>query len=227
MRFLALALVIASCTPATAPAYPELSEVSRSVARIEGVACSFNIVGTAVFVDANQAITNAHVMAGVTNPSIRLPGGKVIEAELVGFDPERDLALLVVEPSDLTDAGFIVRPARLTEAEEGDTGMIAPLDADGNIYLLPYEVRREIIATGADIYREGDTFRAALDLAANIEPGDSGAGLFDGKGDLVGIAFASSRGQDLVTYAIAASEVTAFLQETDMTTPADPGPCIE
>jgi S1-C subfamily serine protease len=226
MRFLILALLVASCTFGTSATYPELAEVSQSVARVEGVACSFDIIGTAVFIEVNQVITNAHVMAGVTQPSLLLPGGAAIDAELVGFDSDRDLALLVVDPSDLTDAGFIVRPARLAEATEGDTGMIAPLDRDGAIRLLPYEVRRQIIATGADIYREGDTLRSALDLEANIEPGDSGAGLFDGEGNLVGIAFASSRQQDLVTYAIAASEVTEFLAETDPTSPADSGPCI-
>lgn len=226
MRIFIVAILLASCTTATAATYPEESEVAQSVARIEGVACSFNIVGTAVFIEVNQVITNAHVVAGVSDPALRLPGGMTIDAKLVGFDSDRDLALLVVNPTDLTNAGFIVRPARLAEANEGDTGMIAPLDKDGTIHLLPYVVRRQIIATGADIYREGDTIRAALDLEANIEPGDSGAGLFDGDGNLVGIAFASSRKQDLVTYAISASEVTEFLAETDVTTTVDSGPCI-
>lgn len=226
MRYVVVAILLASCASSAEPTYPELTDVERSVARVEGVACNFDIVGTAVFIESDQLVTNAHVVAGVEELFVRLPGGQVVSASLVGFDSDRDLALLTVEPAALTNAGFIVRPALLGVAQEGDTGMIAPLGQDGTIELLPYEVRRQILATGADIYREGNTLRSALDLEADIDPGDSGAGLFDGEGSLVGIVFASSRQKDLVTYAIAATEVTEFLAETDATTPVESGPCI-
>lgn len=206
--------------------YPTEAQLSQQVARVEGVACNFDIVGTAVFVAPDQVVTNAHVVAGIESPALLLPGGRSVPAELVGFDADRDLALLVVEPTALTNTGFIVRPSTLVDPDEGDVGMIAPVDEDGTLRLLPYEIRREIVATGADIYREGSTLRQALDVAVDINPGDSGAGLFDGNGNLIGIAFASSRQQELVSYAIAASEIRAFIEETDVTTSASSGPCI-
>lgn len=227
MKSLGAVVLLLMLTACSADAtYPTEADLNQRVARVEGIACNFDIVGTAVFVAIDQVVTNAHVVAGIEQPSLRLPGGRSIDAELVGFDSDRDLALLVVDAEALTNTGFIARPSSLVDATEGDIGMIAPVTGEGTVRLLPYEIRREIVATGADIYREGSTFRQALDVAANISPGDSGAGLFDSEGNLIGIAFASSRNQELVTYAIAASEVRAFLDETDVTTPADSGPCI-
>jgi hypothetical protein len=49
--------------------------------------------------------------------------------------------------------------------------------------------------------------------------------LFDEAADVVGIAFASSRNSDGVTYAIAASELRSFLDTTDVNSPVDSGVC--
>ena len=109
-------------------------------------------------------------------------------------------------------------------AEAGESGTIAAVKRNLEVELIPYEVIRRITATGDDIYGEGDVARQAIEVAANVRPGVSGAALVNRKGEVVGVVFAESRTRQS-TYAVYASEIEAFIREVDVATEVPPGRC--
>lgn len=219
-RVLAVALstVVASCSPGGV----DTAVAGAATAHVRGVACGDDVVGTAVLVGDALAVTNAHVVAGLEVVELVLRGGAVGTAVPIGFDPESDLALLRTESPDLFDG---VDPVVLSDPTGSDTGLIVTVSEDGLVDTQPFGVRRLINATGPNIYREGETSRRALDVDADIGPGDSGAGLFNEAGEVVGIAFASSRNNDNVTYAVSAAEVRQFVDANRNSTMLQTGPC--
>jgi hypothetical protein len=74
----------------------------------------------------------------------------------------------------------------------------------------PARIRRAITAT-VRIEPAPAVRRAALDLAADVAPGDSGAAVVDGGGRVVGVLFATSSGRAHTAYAVAASALAALV----------------
>ncbi len=189
-----------------------------SVVHVSGVACGRGTIGGGMVVERGLVLTNAHVVAGTTEVGVLFAdGGGAVDARLVAFDPNRDLALLAVE----TAAAAI----ELGDDAPGTSGRFITVDDEGALDERPFVIRRGITATGEDIYREPGARRRALEVELSVDPGESGSGLFDADGRLVGVVFASSRTSDDLTYAVARSEVEAFLAEPRSDS-VDPGPCV-
>ena len=76
-----------------------LAEASRSVVRITGNAfeCGSNLSGSGFVVASDRVVTNAHVVAGVTEPIVEAPGQPALPGRVVAFDTENDLALIAVD----------------------------------------------------------------------------------------------------------------------------------
>ena len=62
-------------------------------------------------------MTNAHVVAGERDTAVDTDDGRRLDAEVVAFDPARDLAVLHVDDLDLT-------PLERADAGDGDTGAV-------------------------------------------------------------------------------------------------------
>lgn len=183
------------------------------VVGVHSVACEAASRGVGVVVGDERVLTNAHVVAGAD--TIEIDGR---EGLLIGFDANRDLALVAVRQ--------LARPGiEFGSVEVGDEGTLVAIDATTHHVRHPFRVRRRIRATGDDIYRDAGADRRALEVEVEFAPGWSGAGLFDDRGRLVGVAFAESRRMPGVAYAVAGSEITDFLASVD-DDPADPGPCL-
>ena len=216
-----LLVVGTACSQPNSSSYPEAVAVQPAAARVLALACGFVSEGVGVFVAPDLIATNAHVVAGGEQIQIRT-AESTIDATLVGFDPNLDLALLKTR---VMPPGVFVPEISDEDPIKGDIGLVAVFSDDGKFVTIPYEVTRAIVASGTDIYGQGKHFRRALDLETVIRPGDSGAALFDESARVVGIAFASSRSVDGVTYAIAASELRGFLEASDPSTTVDSGAC--
>lgn len=160
-----------------------------------------------------RVLTNAHVVAG--SDALEVDGRPAV---LVGFDANRDLALMAVP-------GLDRRAVELARADAGDSGTLVAIDATATTVTHPYEVRRTILATGEDIYRDEGAARRALEVDVEFQQGWSGSGLFDGHGRLVAVAFAESRRRPGVVYAVADAEIAGFLAGTGDDR-IDPGPCL-
>lgn len=144
-------------------------------------------------------VTNNHVIDQADEIQVKFVDGTVLPAELVGRDPQTDLALLKVESDE--DLPYV---------EFGDSDAIRVGDwviAVGNPFGLGGTVSAGIVsARGRDIH--AGPFDDFLQIDASINPGNSGGPTFDMNGKVVGVntAIASPTGASVgIGFAIPSS----------------------
>lgn len=207
--------------PPTVTGIPQavVDAVVPSTVKVEGIACRRIQDGSGFVAGPGLIVTNAHVVAGEDETVVQRSDGSEVRATVVAFDPRRDLAVL--------SAPGIDRPALpLTDVEEGATGAVFGHPGGGPLRAAPFQVGRTVTATGTDIYDRERTERKVLILAAGLAPGDSGAGLVDAQGRVVGVAFAIAPDRPGVAYALDIEELQAVLAG-DLAHEVDTGPCLE
>ena len=140
--------------------------------------------GSGVIVDAvnGYLLTNNHVIATAEEITVTLTDRRVFEAELVGADPETDVALLKIEADSLTALPL----ADSDELQVGDYVV-----AIGNPFGLGQTVTAGIVsAVGrSNLPRLGgpDSYQDFIQTDAAINVGNSGGALINLGGELVGI----------------------------------------
>lgn len=141
-------------------------------------------------------LTNNHVIAGATDIDVRLPDGREARAEVVGTDPETDLAVLRISMDRLP----AITLGRLEALQVGDVVL-----AIGNPFNVGQTVTSGIVSA---LGRQGlglSTFESFVQTDAAINPGNSGGALVDVRGHLVGIntaIFSRSGGSMGIGFAI-------------------------
>jgi len=164
---------------------------------------------TAMTVADGLVATAAHSLETARGAVLRNAAGAEVAAEVVYLDPDRDIALLAIEPSG--NNVFV-----LAQADEGAAVTIRTYASPDGIEIKDGTVLRLVSATLDGVGR-----RQALELAVVIDLGDSGAPVIDGDGNAVGMVFASSRNGDR-GWAVAAGELETAL--ADYGDPSDPEP---
>ena len=179
-----------------------------SMVKITGVAqaCNRGQEGSGWVIAPGRVVTNAHVVAGMETPAVRVRGvGPAYDATVVAFDPQRDLAVLDVP-------GLEAPALRLgPPLTANDNAVVAGFPLDGPYRLDSARVRRIIDATGSDIYGQPGIDREIYSLYARVEPGNSGGPLLSTAGQVVGIVFAKSLDDDSTGYALTLSEAKPVL----------------
>ncbi len=206
--------------PPTSTNIPQsvVDAVVPSTVKVEGVACRRIQEGSGFVVGNGLVVTNAHVVAGEDETIVQRSDGTTVRAQVVAFDPNRDLAVLAA-----TDLG---RPALRRDAiDEGGVGAAFGHPGGGALRAAPFSVGDKVTATGTDIYDRNRTTRQVLVLAADLQPGDSGSALIDPEGDVVGVVFAIALDRPGVAYALDLPELEAVLR-SDLSRPVDTGPCL-
>jgi S1-C subfamily serine protease len=197
------------------------SRVVQSVVKIEGRACHEITDGSGFVAAPELVVTNAHVVAGEEKTRVDTNGGRQLNATVVAFDSQRDVAVLRVRGLGLPVLGFAAR------VRTGDTGAVFGHPGGGPLRQSPARISDEIVAEGDDIYGTRSTRRNVLVLAAEVRPGDSGGPLVDPLGQVAGVAFATDRGGAAIGYALANSEIRPVLVSGAANpNPVDTGPCI-
>lgn len=140
--------------------------------------------GSGVIIDAAQAlvVTNYHVVAGARQMAVILSTGDALGCELVGQDPDNDLALLrLLDP-----------PAGLVALDLGDSSTLEvgqQVLAIGNPFGLDRTLTVGIVSSlGRTIRAEsGRIIEDIIQTDAAINPGNSGGPLLDTAGRVVGL----------------------------------------
>ncbi len=196
-----------------------VAAVSPSAVKITGVACNRVQEGSGfVTLGTDVVVTNAHVVAGQDDPRVERDDGQILDARVVVFDPNRDLAVLRVP-------GLSRNPLPVVDGGEGATGGVFGHPGGAPLRIQPFAVAEEVRAVGTDIYDQQRTEREVLILASSLRPGDSGSPLVDGAGRVVGVAFAIAPDDPNVAYALDVVELQAVLSQ-DLVTEVDTGPCL-
>jgi len=139
-----------------------------------------NSVGSGVIVDAAEGyiITNHHVIANADEILVTLTDRRQLKAELIGSDPETDIAVLKVDPMALTHLEF------------GDSDRLEVGDfvvAVGNPFGLGQTVTLGIVSA---VGRSGlgiEGYEDFIQTDASINPGNSGGALVSLSGKVIGI----------------------------------------
>ena len=135
--------------------------------------------GTGVVLTSDgYIITNAHVVAGADKVQVVCSDNRVLDAALVGFDANEDLAVLKVEATDLTPAEF------------GDSFALRcgdPVAAIGDPLGYRSTITDGIVsALDRDVEVDG-TSMVLIQTSAAINMGNSGGALINQYGQVVGI----------------------------------------
>jgi S1-C subfamily serine protease len=195
--------IIATAPPdPAATGLPAVRAAEASVVKVRGAAesCSRQVEGSGFVISSDHVMTNAHVVAGVTSPSIFI-GNRTVPARVVLFDPDRDVAVLYA-------AGLGLRPLSFAgEAEAGASAVVAGYPEDGPFTAVPARVRNRQQARAPDIYSRGMITRDIYAVRAIVRPGNSGGPLIATNGQVYGVVFAAATDDNETGYALTAGEV--------------------
>ena len=137
-------------------------------------------LGSGVIVDSKRGLvlTNNHVIANAIQITVTLRDGRQLDAEIVGADPETDIAELKMPTENLT---------ALKTSDSDDLRVGDFVVAIGNPFGLGQTVTSGIISA---LSRSGlgiEEYEDFIQTDASINPGNSGGALVNLRGELVGI----------------------------------------
>lgn len=215
--------------PATAPTAPPvalddpaLSAAAQSVARVSGTAfsCSRGMTGSGFVIADDRVVTNAHVVAGMEQFVVELPGRMAQAGSVVWFDPDQDLAVIAVETED---AAALPVAATL---QAGDTAAVAGYPYGGPFMLGQASVRSVGTAQVPDIYDSGSVSREIYALDARVSPGNSGGPVLTAEGAAAGVVFARADDGTDVGYAVTSGVLAPLAQQAPaLADPVSTGSC--
>jgi hypothetical protein len=169
-------------------------------------------MGTGFAVDASGIIaTNLHVVAGAKAITVRMFDGTAYEVKRVlGFDADRDLALLAL---DLKTPMPALRLGDSDLIEPGD-----PVVAIGNpLGVLSYTVSDGLISS----VRELSAQLTVLQISAPISQGSSGGPLFNPYGEVIGVATAIFTGGQNLNFAVPSKYLAPMIAAPQQISMAD------
>ena len=165
--------------------------------------------GSGVIISSDgYIVTNHHVIDGANTIKVTLRDGtSSYDATLIGSDEDNDIALLKIDAEGLTPATF------------GDSSSLAVGDyvvAIGNpLGTLGGTVTDGIISALAREVTIEDKSMTLLQTNAQISPGNSGGGLFNAKGELIGIVNAKDSATEVegIAFAIPVNNVIDIIKD--------------
>lgn len=193
-----------------------------SVLKVTGLApsCSRRIEGSGFVYAPEHLMTNAHVVAGVRSPRVEVDGDRV-DAQVVLFDPDRDVAVLHVP-------GLQARPLRFAthDAEANDDAIIVGYPEDGPFFVGAARVRERERIRGPNIYNDDTVSRDVYALRGSVRSGNSGGPLLAPNGAVYGVVFAAALDDRETGFALTADEVAGDARRAARATaPVDTGRC--
>lgn len=165
-------------------------------------------LGSGVILSAQgYLLTNHHVIQGADKIQVQLRDGRNAPAQVIGTDPETDLAVLHIDLPDL--------PAvTLGDSETLRVGDVVL--AIGNPFGVGKTVTMGIVSATGRSELGINTFENFIQTDAAINPGNSGGALINTHGHLVGIntaIFSRSGGSQGIGFAIPAALATGVLEQ--------------
>jgi len=169
-------------------------------------------VGTGVIIDdQGHIVTNNHVVrldgSVSQRVTVTVDGERTVRAEVVGTDPQTDLAVLKINQSDLTTAELGDSASVPVGAEVVAIGYALGLEGD------PTVTQGVVSAKGRVIQEQNTAINDALQTDASINPGNSGGPLVDDQGRVVGINTAIFQGAQNIGFAISIDLVKPIVDE--------------
>jgi S1-C subfamily serine protease len=153
--------------------------------------------GTGIVLSADGLVlTNNHVVAGATSISATdLGNGQTYQASVVGYDRTQDIAVVKLSGA----AGLTVAPLGDSSAVSPGNSVVAignaggtggtPSAVGGTVTALDQSITAQDQSTGVS-----EQLTGLIEVAAAIQPGDSGGPLASSSGQIIGVDTAASAG---------------------------------
>lgn len=174
--------------------------------------------GSGVVIDpAGVILTNYHVVAGAVEVRIVFTDDRdPLEGQVIGGDPDRDLAVIQVDADDLE--AIEIGSSESLKLGDGVVAIGFPLGLSGSGTSASPTVTSGILSgTERTIEAQGsfgiETLVGLLQTDAAINPGNSGGPLIDLQGRLVGINTAVAGSAENIGFAIAIDEALPIINE--------------
>jgi S1-C subfamily serine protease len=199
-----------------------VNSVKGSVVKVSGIApsCSRQIDGSGFVYAPERVMTNAHVLAGVTDPVVEAEGGEY-EATPVFIDEEVDIAVLAVPGLPQVPLTFTGTPA-----DSGDDAIIMGYPGGGDLYIGAARVRDRGDISGPDFRNAQTVVRDVYALYGTVRAGNSGGPLFAPDGSVLGVVFASAIDDANTGYALTGPQVAKAAEAGEQADDeVDTGPC--
>ncbi len=180
---------------------PDVRTAEKSVFKIRSTnRCGTGVEGTGFLYAPHRLMTNAHVVAGVTDPVVK-DGDKSRKATVVYYNPDVDVAVLAVPDLNAPTVRFDLGGA------EREQGAVLGYPQDGPFDAQPARIRAEQRLRSPDIYGNGTVTRHVFSVRGLIRPGNSGGPLVSTAGRVLGVVFAASVSDRNTGYALTADQV--------------------
>ena len=164
--------------------------------------------GSGVIVrDDGYIATNYHVIQGANKVEVTLHNGETYTARIIGSDPTNDIAVIKIDATDLTTV-------TIGDSSTVDVGDLAVAIGNPLGQLGGTATTGIISALDRTLDVEGTTL-TLLQTDAAINGGNSGGGLFNSKGELIGIveSKASAVGVEGLAFALPINNVSGIINE--------------
>ena len=186
-------------------AWPAVTKDRSSIVKIWGEArttCNRSLEGSGFVISPEHVLTNAHVVAGMTQgPSVSFGGSNGLPATVVLFDWNNDVAILYVP-------GLHAPPLRFAgTAARGSGAVVVGYPENGPFRAVPARVGSQWSASGPNIYKSATVTRQIYAVRATVEPGNSGGPLLAKNGRVYGVIFAASTTARDTGFALTAGQV--------------------
>ncbi|MBU8868896.1 MarP family serine protease [Paenarthrobacter aromaticivorans] len=201
---------------------PALNRAAESVLKIAGTAfeCGQNQTGSGFVVSPGRVVTNAHVVAGVSQPVVEIPDGGALPGRVVYFDSQRDIAVLAVD-------GLSSEPLQLSpDLAAGSPAAFAGYPHGGPFQSKPATVQGVSTILVPDIYGSNPSPESVYKLAGDVQPGNSGGPLLTMQGQVAGLIFAKTTTDAALGFALTMEDIQPVAaQAPGLSAPVSPGQC--
>ncbi len=167
--------------------------------------------GSGFFIsEQGDLITNAHVIEQAKGVWVQIPslGKRIIDCNIIGVSPDRDLALLRITSESLE----MIRQeiGSIPYLSLGDSDLVRRSD---DVLALGYPLGQQSLKSTTGVYSGQE--RSLLQISAPINPGSSGGPLLNARGEVIGINSSGITEAQNVGYAIPVNDLRIVLPDLE------------
>jgi uncharacterized membrane protein required for colicin V production len=196
----------------------DVKAAQDSVVRVLGVACGLAVQGSGWVAGPEEVVTNAHVVAGEDDTTVKLDGGDELDAQAIAFDPHNDVAVLRVPGLAAPSLHLRMR------GDVGEQVAILGYPHNGPFRAEPGRLGGTSTVISQDAYGAGPVQRRITALRGRIRSGNSGGPAVDDTGAVVATVFAATTSGSQGGFGVPPGIVRSALRKADGA--VDTGPCV-